>query len=139
MHFLSTIHIGAVFFSFGIIMLADKQAFAWMRGAQQTLNPRLVHLYHRLTWLGLLVLITTGSIMFWPRASYLLAQPLFIMKMLFVGMLLVNAILIGRLMDAALTRPFASLSKKEIIPLFSSGAISMTAWVGAVLIAVTIF
>lgn len=139
MELLSTIHVVTVFFSFGVIMLADKQALSWMRGKQLTLNPKRLHLYHWLTWLGLIVLIITGSIMFWPRADYLLREPLFIMKMLFVGMLVVNAILIGRLMNVAVSRPFASLSKAELLPLFASGAISMTAWVGAAIIAVSIF
>jgi hypothetical protein len=139
MEILSTIHVAAVFFSFGIILLADKQAFSWMRGKQLTLNARLLYFYHRLTWAGLFVLIATGTIMFWPRADYLLTQPLFIMKMLFVGILLVNAVLINRFMQTATTRPFSSLSGKEIAPLIASGAISTTAWVGAVLVAVTIF
>ena len=139
MQLLSLIHVLTVFFSFGVILLADKQAFAWMRGKQMTLNANRLHLYHLLTWIGLGILIVTGGIMFWPRADYLLHQPLFIMKMLFVGMLVVNAVLIGRLMHVAVLRPFASLSKKELMPLMLSGAISMIGWMGAVLIAVTIF
>lgn len=139
MEVLSTIHVAAVFFSFGVILLADKQALSWVRGTQVLLSPKRLHLYHRLMWLGLILLIATGATLFWPRAGYLLAQPLFIMKMLFVSILLVNAVLIGRLMPVAASRSFASLSRKEVLPLVASGAISMTAWVGAALVATIIF
>ena len=139
MQILSSLHIAAVIFSFGVIMLADKQAFSWIRGKQVTLDPKRLHLYHLLTWVGLLVLVVTGVIMLWPRADYLLRQPLLIMKMLFVGILLVNAILIGRLMNLAVMRSFASLSKRELIPLFASGAFSMIGWVGALVVAIAVF
>ena len=134
-----TLHVLAFVFSFGVIWKADKEAFAWVRGKKEILNRRTLRLYHVLTWLGLLALIITGAVLSYPMYDYLLRQPLFIMKLLFVGILLVNAVLIGRLMKVTTTRPFASLSWDERFPLLTSGAISSLSWLGAFVLALALF
>ena len=136
---LLTFHIGATFFSVGMILLADKEAFAWMRGTKSTLHAKRMLLYHRLMWVGLLSLIFSGFLMFLPMSAYLLSQPLFIMKLLFVGILVVNAVLIGRLMHIAPNHTYASLTWKDKMPLFTSGAISVFSWAGAIAIALYLF
>lgn len=139
MQFLIPAHVVFVVFSFIVIVAADKQALAWMRGTKQTLDRAMLRRFHLFTWIGLCGLIVTGAFLLVPQASYLLAQPLFIMKMLLVGVLVVNGVLIGRLMDIALTRTFASLSRRELVPLMASGAFSMIGWFGALIIALSIF
>jgi hypothetical protein len=136
---LLTFHIGATIFSVCMILLADKEAFAWMRGIKFTLHTKRMRLYHLLMWVGLLSLVASGFFLFLPMSSYLLAQPLFIIKLLFVGILVINAVLIGRLMHIALSRPYASLTWNDKVPLFASGAISAFAWTGAIGIAVYLF
>lgn len=136
---LINVHIGLMFFSVGIIFLADKEAFAWLRGRKETLNVRRLNTYHFLMWVGLLGLIGTGVWMSVPMYAYLLSQPLFIIKLLFVGILFVNAILVGRLMHVALVKPFRTLSWSEKMPLFLSGALSAFSWFSVIGIAYYLF
>lgn len=134
-----TLHIFSVIFSFCIIFLADKQGFAWIRGKKETLDPKRTRRLHVFTWIGLSSLLVTGAFLFWPLREYLVRQPLFGMKMLFVLALFINAVLIGRLMHVATERTFVSLSWEERIPLFVSGAISTFSWLGALIVALVLF
>jgi hypothetical protein len=132
-------HLLSFGFIIGITALADKEAFAWMRGHKQTLDPAQLRSFHRFVWLGLLALIISGTYLFLPRWDYLLAQPLFIIKLLLVGVLLVNGILIGRLQHLATSRSFASLRPMQKFQLLTSGAISLFCWAAAALIALYLF
>ena len=126
-------------FSLAIVFKADKEALSWMRGKKPLLSPRRMRVFHVLTWSGLVALIVTGSILTYPMLGFLLSQPLFILKLLFVAILLVNAVLIGRLMHIAKGSTFASLSWNERLPLLTSGAISSFSWLGALVLALVLF
>lgn len=134
-----TLHVLSVIFSFCVVIFSDKVGFSWIRGKKQTLEHKTVRMLHILTWVGLLALIITGVILFWPFKNYLLHQPLFIIKMLFVAALVVNAFLIGKLMHVATEKPFQSLTFSEITPLVLSGTISIFSWFGALIIALVLF
>ena len=134
-----TIHIAAVFLSVGVVLLADKEGFAWIRGKKETLDPKRLQLYHTLTWIGLLSLIATGAILAFPGWRFLVTQPLFLLKMFFVALLVINAFVIGHLMHIATERPFRSLSQSEKIKIFASGAVSTISWSGAILAALYFF
>jgi hypothetical protein len=128
------VHLSILICTAIIILFADEQGFAWMRGKVSLLDPRRMRWLHRLMWTGLAGMIVTGLIQFLPAYEYYLAEPTFIMKMCFVGILVFNGILIGRLQHIATERPFASLSTAEKMPLLASGAISTIGWVSAALI-----
>ncbi len=132
-------HILSFGFVVGVTALADKEAFAWLRGKKQMLEPEALHSYHLLVWAGLLALIGSGLFLFYPMWEYLLGQPLFIIKLLFVAVLVVNGILIGRLQHVATIRPAAELPFKEKLPLFASGAVSFISWSFAAAIAFYLF
>lgn len=134
-----TIHVLAVLFSLIVVLIADKGAMAWMRGKEQLMSARRVRLLHALTWTGLGVLIVSGSLIAYPMLGYLLSQPLFIMKMLFVGVLVVNAILIGKLSAYAVREPFSQLTHHDRMRLITSGAVSSFSWVAIVIIALLFF
>ena len=136
---LLNVHLIAMLFSVGIILLADKEAFAWVLGKKPLLEPKRIHRLHYAMWAGLLALIASGFFMFLPQASYLLTEPLFIIKQLFVAVLVVNAIIIGRFSHVALTETFASLPWSERLPLLVSGAISAFSWASIILIAFYFF
>ena len=136
---LTVLHVCALFFSIAVILLADKQGFAWVSGKAPVLDRKVLSRYHALTWVGLAILILTGVLLLLPRADFLLRQPLFAIKLLFVGILVVNAVLIGRFMDAAVTRPFSRMTFRELSPLLLTGAISMFAWAGAIITALAVF
>lgn len=136
---LGNVHVALVFVAFGVIFFADHEVFGWVRGTKPTLSPSRMRYIHHATWATLLSLIATGTLLLLPQASDLLSQPLFIMKLLFVAILIVNAILIGRLVPLTLTRTFASLTWEERLPLFTSGAVSVFSWVSIVIIALAVF
>ena len=136
---MSGIHVASLLFSVCVMLFADKQVLSWMRGKSETLNAKTVHLTHMLMWVGLGGLMVTGVIMLIPQWEYLKHEPLFLMKMLFVAVLVTNGVLLGRLAPIATERSFASLSLKDKIPLFVSGGISLTAWIGAFVLAKMLF
>ena len=126
-----TLHLASLFGVGAVILAADRNVFAWIRGKKIVLRESRLRLLHALTWLCLVSLIATGTIMAYPMRSYLLSDPAFIEKMLFVAILAVNALLIGRLMGLATKRSYASLSRHEKAPLFMSGAVSLFSWLAA--------
>lgn len=90
-----------------------------------------MQILHIFVWIGLLGMIGTGLYMAYPALSYYLAKPAFIAKMLFVAILAINALFIGKLLSVASVRPFAELTAGEKKKLFISGALSSICWVGA--------
>lgn len=133
------LHILSFGFVVGVTAIAEKDALLWFRGKKQTLDEKVMHTYHVLIWAGLITLVGTGLYLFYPMRIFLLQNLLFDAKLLFVAILIVNAILIGRLMHSAQTRPFASLAMNEKLPLFLSGAISVFSWFAAFLLAIWVF
>ena len=132
-------HIASIFCAVGVILAADHEAFNWMRGKKQTLSAAHMKLLHYAMWAVLLALIITGTLLFLPMYDYLLSKPLFVIKLLFVAILVVNAILIGNLMHVAVAQPFASLSQNQKLELFMSGAISVFSWVSVIAIGLYLF
>ncbi|MBI5456622.1 hypothetical protein HY969_02680 [Candidatus Kaiserbacteria bacterium] len=141
------LHILSFGFVLGVTAIADKDAFAWLRGKKTTLEKKTLLTYHALIWLGLLALIwlgllaliVSGAYLFYPMRLFLLTNLWFDVKLLFVGILVVNAILIGRLMNLALTKPFAALTGHEKLSLMVSGAVSVFSWFAAATIAIWMF
>ena len=84
-------------------------------------------------------MIVTGFALFWPTRHFLLTRPQFYVKMAFVVTLLANSFVIGKLKDTSTTRPCASLSTREKIPLFISGAVSTVSWLMATAAAFFLF
>lgn len=113
------------------IFQADHLGFKWMRGTRAMLDKAVLEKYHLRVWIGLLGMIATGLLLFWPMREYLLARPQFYLKMAFVATLIINAFVIGHLQTKATRSTYASLSFKEKLPLFISGAVSTCCWLGA--------
>lgn len=127
------IHVLFVIISLITVVIADEHALMWMLGKKQTLPAKRVEIFHVVTSLGIAGLLLTGGLMFMDRASYLLSDTTFLVKMGFVGALVINGFFIGAFSKVATTRTFASLSTKERLPLLISGAVSGIGWVGAVI------
>jgi len=125
-----TLHLSLVILTGLCVLYSDEQAFAWVLGKKNVLSPRLVDILHVVVSIGLSGIIATGGILFLSR-SFLLHDPVFLTKMVFVGALIVNGFFIDRLSVTATERPFAQLSKKERMPLLISGAVSVLGWAGA--------
>lgn len=133
------LHLFSLGFSFVSIALANHEAFRWLRGKTPLLELSKIRRYHYLVLLGLTLMIVTGFFLFWPAKDFLITRPPFWAKMTLVLTLIINSFFIGSLLPVATTRPFASLSKKEKIPLFVSGGISAIGWIGAVIFATMLF
>ena len=126
-------HISSLVFVVVITLLADSEGFSWLLGKKEMLNEKVVHKLHKFMWLGLLLMIFTGFIMFWPLREYLLTHTPFQIKMAFVLALLINAVFIGKLSKVASEKPFKELSKKQKFLLLVSGMVSFVGWIGAII------
>jgi len=113
------------------IGLADHAALQWLRGKQQTLTPEVLGLIHRAVGIGLGMMLGSGFVLFTYSKEYLLANPVFYLKMGFVLTLLVNSFFIERHLPIASQQAFKTLTRAQKIPLFISGALSTLCWVGA--------
>lgn len=112
---------------------ADHMGFSWMRGKVATLDSVTVKKYHNRVWTGIILMILTGAVLFYPMRGFLLSRPQFYVKMGFVLALVVNSFVIGALSKIPTTKTFTSLSMKEKLPLLISGAVSTLSWIGATL------
>lgn len=117
------------------IIAADHLGFIWMRGSVQTLDSVRVHTYHKRIWYGLVLMIATGLLLFWPMHEFLLTRPQFYIKMSFVAALIINGFFVGSLSKVAETKAYGDLTSKEKLPLLLSGAVSSLSWAGAAIMA----
>lgn len=131
-------HIGSLCLAGLGVLFADHLAFDWMRGKRPSLEDSAIHKAHWIVTIGLSGLILTGLYLFWPMQSYLVHQPLFWLKMFFVGALAINSLFIERLMPTA-SRPYATLERGQRAPLMVSGAVSTVSWIGAICVAIMFF
>lgn len=128
---MSEFHVIFVVLSILIVLYSDEQGLMWMLGKKQTLPKKRVEVLHALVSIGLGGILLTGGLMFLDRAEYLLSQPVFIAKMIFVAALVVNAFFIGSISRIATEKPYARLSTAERYRVLISGAVSVTGWIGA--------
>lgn len=133
------LHIASLIFSAGGILLADHQAFNWFLGKTLTLDKKIILGYHRIVLTGLSLMIITGSILFWPMREYLLSNLVFIGKMFFVAVLVVNSFFIGKLMNIAVEIPYSVVLGKKRLFLILSGTFSTIGWLGAFISALFLF
>ncbi len=129
------VHITVACLSIGFLIYADFLGFSWIRGKRETLDQTSVHLLHRIVWILLSTMIATGILLFYPYQEYLLSHLPFLVKMGFITALIVNGFVIGNITTIATTRTYASLTPREHIKLYLSGAVSLISWIGTVIAA----
>ena len=127
-------HVAAIIVTVLCVLYSDEQGLRWMLGKKEVLNAKKIAVLHVLVSIGLALIILTGGLKAMTALAYYLSNPLFIAKMGFVLVLVVNGFFIGTLSTLATTRSFASLSTKERLPLLASGAASVLGWGGAILL-----
>lgn len=128
---MTPLHLVFLFGSLPAVAYADVLALKWMRGNVPMLDARLLRRLHYWIYLCLAGLISTGLIMLSERPG-LLFSVAFYMKMAFVGALVINSVLIGKHMPIASRMNYAVLSGREKRVLLVSGAVSVIAWIGAI-------
>lgn len=131
---MSEIHELILFMTLAVVAFADLQGLRWVLGFVPTLSARIVRVLHFVVYLGLGGMVMTGLTMFSQDSEYLLSNPIFLVKMVFVTALVVNSFLIGSHIKVASEKPFASLSSGEKTKLVVSGIVSGMCWVGAMLL-----
>ncbi len=77
--------------------------------------------------------------MLYGQHEFLLQQRLFQLKLLFVGLLTANGVVLGRLMHIATEQTFRSTTGKQKIVLMVSGVASLVGWIGAFMMAKLLF
>ncbi len=125
------IHVFSVTLTLLLVIIADAHGALWLFGKMHTLPQKRMSYLHTAIWIGLIITIIAGALMFSTYPAYLLSLTAFRLKILFIVMLVVNAIFIGKHMRLAQEQPFSSLSKNEKLILIVSGIISTTGWIGA--------
>ena len=124
------IHATAFFVTIAAVIVADLHALLWIFGGITLLPKWRMEKLHQFVSFGLLVLITSGLILFLPVRYFLLYETAFQIKMLFVSALLVNSLFIHKHLGVASARMFTELSNTERFKLLSSGAVSTLCWAG---------
>jgi cation transport ATPase len=127
-----TLHLSAVVITFLVVLYADEQGLQWFRGRVRTLASRKVAVLHVLVSIGIALILLTGALMFIDRAEYLLSQTVFLVKMCFVGALIINGFFIGSLSRLASEKAFAELTPAECTKVLISGSVSLVGWLGAI-------
>lgn len=117
-----------------VIFYSDHQGFLYFTGKKERLSAQFITWSHRLVWAGLLGMITTGVFLTIPRWMFLFQEPAFYVKLMLVGVLIVNAFAISELSAHATEVPFKELAKEKQRVLLVSGALSATGWIGAAII-----
>ncbi len=131
---LVTIHLITLLCTVVVILFADHEGFSYMRGKKQTLSHKLTQFFHYGVWVGLCLMITTGVFLALPAWEFYLKDPVFLLKMFFVLVLVVNGVFIGKFTALASEKPFAELPSRMQHTLRVSGALSTIGWVGAAVI-----
>ncbi len=131
--YIIAVHVGTIFIIIGLILWADYHAFAWVRGKKALLEIKQMTRIHTLMWWGLIIMIISGGLLFYPYKDFLATLFAFRLKMLFVVALIINSFYIGTVLPIATQKPFAEISLKQKLKLGISGAASAISWVGAII------
>jgi hypothetical protein len=130
---LVTIHLTIAILTGLIVLYSDEQAFMWVLGKKTMLERGRISFLHRAVTTGLTLLIITGGLLYADAAPAYLSVTLFTTKLVVIFALIVNTYAIHRFSEVALMRSFASLSHRERIPLFITGAVSFAGWATAII------
>ena len=128
------LHVAFVCATLALVVYADEQGLMWMLGKKRVLSERLLEWLHALVGVGLAGLIATGGLLFFVGSySFLITDPVFIVKMVLVLALVINAFFISYVNNVATLRSWNELTKEQKLPLLASGAISVAGWAGALI------
>lgn len=133
------VHISTICILIPLIVLADMVALGWLVGKPKRVSRKVMSTFHYLVWVGLFLMMSSGSIMFLSYQTYLLTLPTFYLKMSFVATLVLNGFVIDRHHLVASECEFSALDKSERRPLLISGAVSFLAWCGAAICGLLLF
>lgn len=126
-----SIHLATLILTVVCILYADHMGFEYIQGKRTHMVYAQMRRLHRMVWAGLLGMILSGAALAIPMSEYLVTEPVFMLKMGFVAVLFINALVIGTFIPLVCTRSFKDLTTSEKVSLGISGAVSIVCWVGA--------
>ncbi len=127
------LHLLSLAFVAVVIILADSDGVAYLRGKKETLKAGKVRLLHNLAWVGLGLMAVTGMGLIAEHPD-VVTESAFMVKMLMVLALFVNGFVIGQLAKLSTSTPFALLTPRKKMMILASGAVSISCWIGAAMI-----
>lgn len=128
-----TIHLVIASLTGLTVLYADEQALLWATGRRERFNADTARFLHRVITGGLVLLLITGGLMYIQSPRAYLSLATFDIKMAAVLALILNTYAISRFSEVGVARSFASLSTRERLPLYISGAVSFLGWATAFL------
>lgn len=129
---LLVVHVTLISLTLLVVLFSDEVALEWLLGARDTISKQLANRLHLSVSAGLAGTIVSGSLLAWPRLDYLMQEPVFLIKMLFVVTLVVNAVLMRRLATRATQSRFADMPPQMRRGFYVIGGLSMICWMGAI-------
>ena len=130
------IHVGILLATLTCVAWADIYASMWLHGTKTILNNVILTRLHIAVTIGLIGMLITGVLLFWPLQEYLVSQSnAFFAKMFFVFALVVNSFVIEKYMAIATTQSFKEVPIRQKVVLFVSGGASSLSWIGAIIAA----
>jgi len=142
-NFLIFFHILGVAVGFGGVVMSDYIFLSSMRVGKIT-KERFEFLKEssRMVWIGVLLMVISGALLFFEFPDRYLASGKFLAKMTLVAILIINGAFfhwyhlprLKRYLDASL--PTLPEFKRHVSTLLIGGAISSVSWLGALLLGV---
>lgn len=123
-------HILGIVLGLGGATVSDIFFFKFARDRRiSEKEVKKLHLFSKIIWVGLAVLILSGLGLYLSHGDDLLKSPKFLTKMSVVGVIIVNGILLNILISPKLTKIFSLLRRRRLA--FALGSISIVSWYSA--------
>lgn len=123
------LHLAFLAFAAVVILVADHDGYLYLRCKKLLLDAKRLKHLHLCIWIALAGMILTGVALVADEPE-VLAETTFLVKLLMVAALVVNGVVIGQLLKLSISTPFAQLSPKQKLALFTSGSVSVSCWIG---------
>lgn len=134
-----SLHLFLVILTLFVVVYSDHKAFLWFTGKIKFMDNKITNICHKLALWGFLLICLSGFWLFWPMKDFLLSDKIFIWKMIFVVVLGINGLLIGKLSHYAIEKSFLELDRVSKIKLLFSGFLSTLGWVMSIILGYLIF
>lgn len=123
-------HILGIVLGLGMATMSDFFFFKFLKDRRiSEKEEKVLKTFSKIIWAGLTVLILSGVGLYLPHGNDLLKSPKFLAKMVVVGVIIVNGILLNTLISPKLTKIMFLPRWRRLA--FALGAISIVSWYAA--------
>lgn len=129
-NFVLLFHILGIVLGLGAATLSNLFFFKFLKDWRiSEKEAKVLHTFSKVIWVGLVILILSGLGLYLPHWDQLLKLPMFLTKMMVVGVILINGILLNTLISPNLTKIFSLPRLRRLA--FVLGPISVVSWYSA--------